>query len=54
MSENKQYAPVSASANNGQGQLSFIRASKLAEEGITGVVAEGIYEGTVANSLEPT
>lgn len=50
MSE-KKFAPV----NDGTGAgIKFIRPSKLAAEGTTGVIAEGIYEGAVANSLEPT
>lgn len=39
---------------SGKGSISFVRAKALAEEGITGVVAEGIYEGTVPNTFEPT
>ena len=34
--------------------VKFVRASALAEEGVTGVVALGTYQGTVANNIEPT
>lgn len=50
MSENKQYAPVEAPKSGGS--VTFIRASKLAEAGTLGVIAEGIYLGTVPNPLE--
>lgn len=50
MSE-KKYAPVNQNLGAG---IEFIRPSRLAEEGITGVVAEGIYEGTLPNQLEPS
>jgi hypothetical protein len=40
--------------NAGKGSITFIRPKQLAEEGTTGVVAEGIYEGTQPNSFEPT
>lgn len=36
------------------GELTFVRASKLAAEGITGVVAEGIYEGGVPSRFDET
>lgn len=35
-----------------QGSIKFIRPSELAASGITGVVAEGIYEGTTPNNFE--
>lgn len=34
------------------GELNFVRFGQLAEQGITGVVAEGIFEGTVANRFD--
>lgn len=34
------------------GDLTFVRASKLAADGITGVVAEGIYEGGVPSRFD--
>jgi hypothetical protein len=34
------------------GNIKYIRPSLLAAEGITGVVAEGIYEGTVPNNFD--
>lgn len=35
----------------GGGGIRFLRPSQLAEEGVRGVVAEGYYNGTVANNL---
>lgn len=41
--------------NSGSGgNLKFIRPKQLADDGIRGVVAEGIYEGTQPNTFEPT
>lgn len=42
----------SANGELPKGKLSFVRPAKLAEEGITGVVAEGIYEGTIENKFD--
>jgi hypothetical protein len=36
------------------GNVKFIRAKELAASGITGVVAEGIYEGTIPNNFDET
>lgn len=36
------------------GSLKFIRPKQLADDGITGVVAEGIYEGPTPNTFEPS
>lgn len=41
-----------ASADLPKGDLSFVRASQLAKDGITGIVAQGIYEGTVPNRFD--
>lgn len=38
----------------GAGSIRFVRPKALADDGTTGVVAEGIYEGTVPNTFEPT
>ena len=38
----------------GQGNLRFIRPKELADAGTTGVVAEGIYEGSQPNSFDTT
>lgn len=35
-----------------KGKLSFVRPAELAKNGITGVVAEGIYEGTIENKFD--
>lgn len=35
-----------------KGNLTFVRPSKLAAEGITGVVAQGIYEGAIPNQFD--
>lgn len=40
-------------ATGEQGKLVILRPSKLAEEGVTGLVAEGIYEGAVENKFNP-
>jgi hypothetical protein len=34
------------------GTLTFVRPSKLAEDGVKGVVAEGIYEGTLPSKFD--
>lgn len=34
------------------GNVKFIRPKQLAEEGVTGVVAEGIYQGTTPNNFD--
>lgn len=39
--------------NTEQGELVVIRASKLAEAGTTGTVAEGIFEGAKPNKFSP-
>ena len=46
----------SALAGDGesQGSLIILRPAKLAEEGVTGTVAEGIYEGSVQNKFDET
>jgi hypothetical protein len=36
------------------GGINFVRPKQLAEANIIGVVAEGIYEGTVPNSFDET
>lgn len=36
------------------GALNIVRPSKLAKEGVTGTVAEGIYEGSTPNKFDPT
>jgi hypothetical protein len=35
-----------------KGNLRFVRPSKLAEAGTTGVVAQGIYEGAIPNQFD--
>lgn len=35
-----------------EGNVSFVRFNKLEADGTTGVVAEGIYEGTVPNNFD--
>lgn len=34
------------------GNIKYIRAAELSEQNITGVVAEGIYEGTLPNRFD--
>jgi hypothetical protein len=36
------------------GNIKFIRPKELAAGGVTGVVAEGIYEGTIPNNFDNT
>lgn len=36
-----------------KGALNIVRPSKLAEEGFTGLVVEGIYEGATPNKFNP-
>lgn len=48
------FKAVNAANPAGKGSVTFIRPKALADDGVTGVVAEGIYEGTVANTYEPT
>lgn len=38
--------------NGDGGNVTYIRPKTLSEEGTTGVVAEGIYEGTVPNNFD--
>ena len=53
MSEGKVYKRVGGNkAPNGT--LKFLRASELAKTGVTGVIAEGTFEGTMPNNMEPT
>ncbi len=40
-------------ANEKNGELKVVRASVLAEQGITGVVAEGIFEKKEPNKFDP-
>jgi hypothetical protein len=48
----KTFTPV---LNEGSGNnVTYIRPSALAEEGTTGVITEGIYEGTVPNNFDET
>ncbi len=35
-----------------KGNLSFVRPAQLAKDGVTGVVAQGIYEGTLENKFD--
>jgi len=37
-----------------KGGITFVRPKELAENGTTGVVAEGIFEGTVPNNFDET
>lgn len=37
-----------------KGELIILRPSKLAADGRTGVVAEGVFEGSVANKFDAT
>jgi len=43
---------VSSNEESNKGELRFIRPSKLAAEGVTGVVAQGIYEGAIPNQFD--
>lgn len=50
----KTYTPVSATEGAQQGNLIIVRPSELAKNGTTGVVAEGIYEGSMPNKFDET
>lgn len=52
MSEAPNFKPVDVTT--AQGALIIVRPSKLAKEGASGTVAEGIYEGTVPNKYDAT
>lgn len=45
---------VKMTDNENQGELIIVRPSLLAKEGITGVVAEGNYEGSIPNKFNET
>lgn len=51
--EGKTFKKVGLRDANSPG-LRFIRPKQLADDGITGVVAQGIYAGTTPNTFEPT
>lgn len=53
MSAEKTFKPVLSGSGDG-GNITYIRAKELAETGKTGVVAEGIYEGTQPNNFDDT
>lgn len=44
--------PVLSAGNKDGKPLTIVRPSKLAKEGITGIVAEGIYMGTQQNPFD--
>ena len=50
MSAEKVFKPVLGGSTDGN--ITYIRAKELAEAGTTGVVAEGIYEGTLPNNFD--
>lgn len=47
MSSTKTFKPVNASSG-----LEFIRPSKLAEDGVTGEILEGVYQGPLTNQID--
>jgi hypothetical protein len=51
MSTEKKMKTVLGGEGNG-GNIKYIRASELSENNVTGVVAEGIYEGTLPNRFD--
>lgn len=42
----------SAEGNGELGELNFVRFSELAKNGVTGLVASGIYEGSLPNRFD--
>lgn len=55
MSE-KSFKPVSGPASENTanlGKLNIVRPSELAKSGFTGLVVEGVYEGSVTNKFNP-
>lgn len=50
MSEGTNFTPVNSQGTL-KGELIILRPSKLAEDGVTGVVAEGTYEGSMPNKF---
>lgn len=50
MSEARNFTPVLGEGGN----VNYIRPKALAEEGTTGVVVEGVYEGTIPNKFDNT
>lgn len=48
MSENREFKPV----NKAEGGLEFIRPAELAKEGVTGVILEGEFQGTIPNHFD--
>lgn len=51
MSKGKTFKPV-LGGGEGDGNITYIRAKELSENGTIGVVAEGIYEGTTPNNFD--
>jgi hypothetical protein len=51
MSEARNLVPVLAANTDGK-PLTIVRPSKLAKDGITGIVAEGLYLGTQTNPFD--
>lgn len=52
MSNEATFTPVNSQGEL-KGELIILRPSKLAEDGVTGVVAQGTYEGSMPNKFNP-
>jgi hypothetical protein len=50
--EGKTFKTVNGKTVGDGGTIRFVRPKLLAEEGTTGIVAQGVYQGTVANNFD--